>query len=258
MKVALAQVSPVLNRSNVDLHLQEIKSCDADVIVFPELSLNGYLLQDKVYEDAFTLEELDCFVQASHNIDIVLGCALRQNHRIFNAGIYFSKGEIKHVHHKVHLPNYGMFEEARYYFKGDSIEFFHTLYGQTAMVVCEDLWRAESIAELSAQKPDIIYVLANSPVRDFKEESLLIKEQWEAILKTTALLCGSYVIFVNRVGFEDGIGFWGSSMIVTPAGEIESELQRFEAETKSFTLNKQLHFAQKQIIKNDTLNKKQS
>lgn len=258
MKVALAQVSPVLNRSNVDLHLQEIKTCDADVIVFPELSLNGYLLQDKVYEDAFTLEELDCFVQASHSIDIVLGCALRQDHRIFNAGIYFSKGEIKHVHHKVHLPNYGMFEEARYYFKGESIEFFSTLYGKTAMVVCEDLWRAESIAELSAQKPEIIYVIANSPVRDFKEESLLIKEQWEAILKTTALLCGSYVIFVNRVGFEDGIGFWGSSMILTPAGEIEAELKGFETETKSFNLNKQLHFAQKQIIKNDTLNKKQS
>ena len=258
MKVALAQVSPVLNRNNVDMHLQEIKDCDADVIVFPELSLNGYLLQDKVYEDAFTLVELDCFVQASHSIDIVLGCELRQDHRIFNAGIYFSKGEIKHVHHKVHLPNYGMFEEARYYFKGESIEFFNTLYGKTAIVVCEDLWRAESIAELSAQKPEIIYVIANSPVRDFNEESLLIKEQWEAILKTTALLCGSYVIFVNRVGFEDGIGFWGSSMILTPAGEIEAELKRFEPETKSFMLNKQLHFAQKQIIKNDALNKKYS
>jgi omega-amidase len=111
---------------------------------------------------------------------------------------------------------------------------------------------------LSAQKPDIIYVIANSPVRDFKEEGLLIKEQWEAILKTTALLCGSYVVFVNRVGFEDGIGFWGSSMILTPAGEIEAELKGFEVETKSFSLNKQLHFAQKQIIKNDTLNKRYS
>jgi len=251
MRVALAQVSPKLNPSNVDMHLQEIKSCEADVIVFPELSLNGYLLQDKVYEDAFDIKDLDCFVQASHNIDIVLGCALRQDHRIFNAGIYFSKGEIKHIHHKVHLPNYGMFEEARYYFRGESIEFFETLYGNTALVVCEDLWRAESIAELSAQKPDIIYVIANSPARDFKNEGLLIKDQWESILKTTALLCGSYLVFVNRVGFEDGIGFWGSSMIITPSGEIEEELKAFEVETKSIVLNKQLHYAQKQIIKSD-------
>jgi len=252
MKVALAQVSPKLNRSNVDMHLQEIKSCDADVIVFPELSLSGYLLQDKVYEDAFNIEELDSFVQASHKIDIVLGCALREDHRIFNAGIYFSKGKIKHIHHKVHLPNYGMFEEARYYFKGESIEFFETLYGNTAIVVCEDLWRAESIAELSKQKPEIIYVLVNSPARDFSEDGLLIKDQWTSILKTTALLCGSYVVFVNRVGFEDGIGFWGSSMIITPSGEVEAELKGFEVETKSFDLNRQLHFAQKQIIKNDT------
>ena len=251
MRVALAQVSPKLNRSNVEMHLQEIKACDADVIVFPELSLSGYMLQDKVYEDAFSLEELDSFVQASHKIDIILGCALREEHRIFNTGIYFSKGEVKHIHRKVHLPNYGMFEEARYYFKGESIGFFETLYGNTALVVCEDLWRGESIAELSASKPDIIYVLANSPARDFTDEGLLIKEQWSSILKTTALLCGSYVVFVNRVGFEDGLGFWGSSMIVTPSGEIEASLEEFKEETKSFELNRSLHSAQKQIIKND-------
>ncbi|HIC42961.1 MAG TPA: nitrilase [Sulfurimonas sp.] len=251
MKVALAQVSPKLNRNNVGMHLQEIKSCEADVIVFPELSLNGYMLQDKVYEDAFSLDELDCFVQASHSIDIVLGCALKQGHRIFNAGVYFSKGEVKHIHHKVHLPNYGMFEEARYYFKGEKIELFETLYGNTALVVCEDLWRAESIAELSSQKPEIIYVIANSPARDFQDEGLLIKDQWTSILKTTALLCGAYVIFVNRVGFEDGIGFWGSSMVIRPSGEVEAELKAFEVETQVFTLNKQLHFAQKQIIKSD-------
>ncbi len=251
MKVSLAQISPRLSRNNIELHLKEIKACEADVIVFPELSLNGYLLQDKVYEDAFTIEELDCFVQASHTVDIVLGCALRENHRIFNAALYFSKGELKHTHHKVHLPNYGMFEEARYFFKGEKIGFFDTCYGKSAMVICEDLWRAQSIADLSCQNPEIIYVLANSPARDFRDDSLLIKEQWTAILKTTALLCGSYVVFVNRVGFEDGIGFWGASMIVSPSGEVEAELKSFEVQRKSFTLNKGLHFAQKQIIKND-------
>lgn len=251
MKVSLAQISPRLNRNNIELHLKEIEACAADVIVFPELSLNGYLLQDKVYEDAFTVEELECFVQASHAVDIVLGCALRENHRIFNAALYFSKGELKHVHHKVHLPNYGMFEEARYFFKGDEIGFFDTLYGKSSIVVCEDLWRAQSIAALALEKPEIIYVLANSPARDFRDDGLLIKEQWTAILKTTAILCGSYVVFVNRVGFEDGIGFWGSSMIVSPSGEVEAELKGFEVQTRSFSLNKGLHFAQKQIIKND-------
>jgi predicted amidohydrolase len=251
MKVSLAQISPRLNRNNIELHLKEIEACTADVIVFPELSLNGYLLQDKVYEDAFTVEELECFMQASHAVDIVLGCALRENHRIFNAALYFSKGELKHVHHKVHLPNYGMFEEARYFFKGDEIGFFDTLYGKSAIVVCEDLWRAQSIAALGLEKPEIIYVLANSPARDFRDDGLLIKEQWTAILKTTAILCGSYVIFVNRVGFEDGIGFWGSSMIISPSGEVEAELKGFEVQTQSFSLNKKLHFAQKQIIKND-------
>jgi predicted amidohydrolase len=251
MKVSLAQISPRLNRNNIELHLKEIEACTADVIVFPELSLNGYLLQDKVYEDAFSLDELACFLAPSQRVDIVLGCALREEHRIFNAALYFSKGELKHIHRKVHLPNYGMFEEARYYFKGEEIGFFDTLYGKSAMVVCEDLWRAQSIAALALENPEIIYVLANSPARDFRNEGLLIKEQWTAILKTTALLCGSYVVFVNRVGFEDGIGFWGSSMIVSPSGEIEAELKGFEVQCESFVLNQGLHFAQKQIIKND-------
>jgi len=104
MRVTLAQVSPKLNRTNIDMHLHEILACKSDVIVFPELSLSGYLLQDKVYEDAFEIQELDAFVQASYQIDIILGCALKEGHRIFNAGIYFSKGEVKHIHHKVHLP----------------------------------------------------------------------------------------------------------------------------------------------------------
>jgi predicted amidohydrolase len=251
MRVALSQGSPRLNRSNLEDILTTVQSSDADVVVFAELALNGYLLQDKVYEDAFTLEELTQLQEASLTRDIVVGAAIKEEGRTYNSALYFSEGKLLHIHHKMHLPNYGMFEEARYFFKGESIECFTTKHGKTAMLVCEDLWRASVIAKLSELKPDIIYVLAASPSRDFSDEGLLIESQWNALLSSTALLCSSYVIFVNRVGFEDGLGFWGGSRVITARGECEHTLEKFRETTVSVTLNHSLHNVQKWMAKID-------
>jgi omega-amidase len=253
MKVALIQNAPRLNRSNLQSALESLEQIgsEADVAVFPELALNGYMLQDKVYEDAWRIEELEPLVAASKRIDIVIGAAIKEHGRTFNSALYLSGGALQHLHHKVHLPNYGMFEEARYFFKGETIDTFETLAGKSAMLVCEDLWRAEAVAALSAKKPDIIYVIANSPARDFSDEGLLIEQQWDAILRSTALTCSAYVIFVNRVGFEDGLGFWGGSRVITPAGEIEYQLEKFGPALQTVTLNRSLHAVQRWMAKFD-------
>jgi len=253
MKTALVQNAPRLNRSNLKSALVLIEKIvdSADVVVFSELALNGYLLQDKVYEDAWQISELDGLRRASEQIDIVMGAAIRESGRTYNSALYLSEGEVVHIHHKVHLPNYGMFEEARYFFKGEQIETFQTKAGITAMLVCEDLWRAEAIASLAAKKPDMIYVIANSPARDFSDEGLLIEEQWDAILRSTALMCSTYVVFVNRVGFEDGLGFWGGSRVITPTGEVEYRLAKFEEEQKIVELNRSLHDVQRWMAKFD-------
>ncbi len=253
MKTALIQNAPRLNRSNLQASIKTLKelSESADVAVFPELALNGYMLQDKVYEDSWSIEELSELCIVSQAIDIVIGAAIKENGRTYNSALYFSGGELLHMHHKVYLPNYGMFEEARYFFKGESIETFETKVGKTAMLVCEDLWRADSIAALAAEKPDIIYVIANSPARDFSDDGLLIEQQWDAILRSTALLCSAYVVFVNRVGFEDGLGFWGGSRVITPTGEIEYQLERSVPSVKTVGLNRSLHAVQKWMAKID-------
>lgn len=253
MKVALIQNSPRLNRSNFKRTLESFReaSHSADVVVFPELALNGYLLQDKVFEDAWQIDELNDLVAASQSVDMVIGAATKEEGRTYNSALYLSGGEIVHIHRKVHLPNYGMFEEARYFFKGAAIETFDTKAGKTAMLVCEDLWRAQSMAELSAANPDIIYVIANSPARDFRDEGLLIEEQWDALLKSAALLCSAYVVFVNRVGFEDGLGFWGGSRVITPRGEVELKLPNFEPAVKSVKLSHSLYAVQKWMAKID-------
>jgi len=238
MKVALIQSSPKLNRSNLQEVLKQIEeNKEADVIVFPELALSGYMLQDKLYEDAWRVEELEQLAYASQKCDIVIGAALWDNGHVYNSALYYSGGRLLHLHHKNHLPTYGMFEEGRYFAAGDELKSFSTGYGEAIMVICEDLWRAETIAAIAASEAEIVYVLAASPARGFEETGLAIESQWDALLKATALLSHNYVIFVNRIGFEDGLGFWGGSKVITPMGETEYRLGLFEPEQKTFYLD---------------------
>jgi omega-amidase len=253
MTITLVQNAPRLNRTNLPTAVATAKehAQKSDVIVFPELALNGYLLQDKVYEDAWNVEELAPLAEISTDCDIAIGAALKEQGRTYNAGLYFSGGELRHIHRKLHLPNYGMFEEARYFFKGECIEPFDTAFGRCVMLVCEDLWRAQTMADVSALKPEVVYVLANSPARGFEAEGLMIEGQWDALLKSLAQLANTYVVFVNRVGFEDGLGFWGGSRVITPQGSAEITLPLFEEAIVDMRPDHRLHDVQKWLSKID-------
>ncbi|WP_345993802.1 nitrilase-related carbon-nitrogen hydrolase [Sulfurimonas sp. HSL-1716] len=228
MKITLVQNTPKLNRTNLDRVVEEALACKSEVIVFCELALNGYLLQDKLLEDAFLIDELKPLCDASVHRDIVVGAALKIDDEYFNCALYFSGGELLNVHKKVHLPNYGMFEEARYFDCGKEFESFKTSYGEAALLVCEDLWNPDTVKELFAKKPKIVYVLAASPARGFKDDSLTIQEQWYDLLTNLTLHCGTKVVFVNRVGFEDGLGFWGGSCIMDSDAKILHKLPLFD------------------------------
>jgi predicted amidohydrolase len=238
MKVTLAQTSPRLNRSNlVDIIsiVQEYKN-ESDLIVFPELSLNGYSLQDKLFEDAWNIDEFDELRELSKDIDIVVGGAIRDSKVFRNAALYFSQGKLLSQHNKVHLPNYGMFEEARYFAPGNIFEGFATQHGKISMLVCEDLWHAGVHHQLFDENPDYIIALVASPARGFDDDGLLIEDQWQALLKSVALHCDAKVIFVNRVGFEDGLGFWGGSCIVDRNARIVEKLPHYETIIKTFEI----------------------
>jgi predicted amidohydrolase len=251
MKISLIQSTPKLNRTNLTEVLAIVEShSDADIVMFPELALSGYMLQDKLFEDAWRVEELEVLANASRKCDIVVGAALWDEGRVYNSALYFSKGILIHIHHKNHLPNYGMFEEGRYFAAGDTIQAFPTPHGNAVMVICEDIWRAESIAAIAASEAEIVYVLAASPARDFGENGIGIESQWNALLTSTALLSHNYVVFVNRVGFEDGLGFWGGSRVISPIGEIEQILPLFDRAEVSVELNNSLQKVGRYIAKN--------
>ena len=238
MRVTLAQSAPKLNRSNLADVIATVNEYmyESDLIVFPELSLNGYLLQDKLYEDAWTLDELDALKELSWHVDIAVGAAMRDGDSFRNAALYFSNGALLSQHNKVHLPNYGMFEEARYFSAGKIFESFMCSYGKVSMLVCEDLWHKSMHDDLKKENPDYIIALVSSPARGFSESGLEIEDKWYSIIKTVAQECHAKLIFVNRVGFEDGLGFWGGSCLVDENANIIHQLPRYEVTVKTFNI----------------------
>jgi predicted amidohydrolase len=246
MRLEIAQTSPHLSRKNLDEIIEIIKESDSELILFPELSLNGYKLKDALLEDAFSIEELEIFKNMDK--DISLGVALKEGHKIYNAALYFSKDKVT-IYKKQHLPTYGVFEEARFFFEGNESFCFDTKFGKTAMFVCEDMFSGDILNFISQEKPDLVLVLANSPAREFKTNELLIQDNWYSILKTTSILSGAYTMFANRVGFEDGLGFWGGSVIINPKGEIEKQAKLFEIDKIFTNLDKKLSITQKYYLR---------
>jgi omega-amidase len=249
MKIALVQNTPKLKKTLYEDFENIVKTLDADLIVFPELSLNGYLLKDAVFEDAYEIQEIEKFASLSAHKDIVFGCVLRQKHRIYNSAIYCSEGKIVHIHHKNILPNYGLFQEARFFFEGESIESFETRFGEIMLVICEEMFSAKTIDKIATKKPKLVVTLSNSPTRGFQENGLLIEQQWNSLLCSSAILSGAYVAFVNRVGFEDGLGFWGGSKLINPKGEIVKKAKLFEEEILFATLDNHLSKTQKYLLR---------
>ncbi len=231
-RVALAQISPVLGdrKRNFALHRERIEAArreQADLIVFPELSLTGYFLRDMVPDVALdpTGPELAELIEAAGPAALVAGMVEQsRHHRFFNAAFYAEGGRVVHIHRKVYLPTYGLFDEQRYFAAGDRIEAFDTAgFGRVGLLICEDFWHLSALAVMQAEDVDVLVCVANSPARGVDGPKIRTAETCEQLCRTFAQLLGAVVIMVNRVGFEDGLCFWGGSMVVGPDGQLIAE-----------------------------------
>jgi predicted amidohydrolase len=229
MKIALAQIRPRLGQvdHNLQMHLETIeraKQQHLDILVFPELSLTGYNLLDLTYDVARPLksDEIQTLVQAADGLDIVFGFVEQSpEYRLYNAALYASEQRIQHVHRKVYLPTYGMFDEARYFGNGQNIRSFATRFGRIGLLVCEDMWHPSTTYLMAQDGAQLLVVPSNSPARGMGSDVLGTQESWYGILKSQAQLQGMYILFANRVGTEDGVTFWGGSLVVDPFGQVE-------------------------------------
>lgn len=223
----LAQIKPKLgcikdNLALIEERIQHAREAGADLVIFPELALTGYFLKDLVPEVALRLDspEIVRLTELSVGISIVIGFVeVTDDYRFFNSAVFLEDGAVKHLHRKVYLPTYGLFDEQRYMARGERFRAFDTKFGRMGLLICEDMWHLSSSYILAMDGATTLLCLSSSPGRGIGGESLGSAEAWQQLTSTTAMFLNCRVLYCNRVGFEDGVNFWGGSEYVAPSGE---------------------------------------
>jgi predicted amidohydrolase len=231
LRIALAQLAPRLGalEENLARHaelLREATAGGAGLVVFPELGLTGYLLQDLAAEVAMRVDDPRLATLAAETA----GCSAvvsfveeSGDHRLFIAAALLEDGRVRHVHRKVHLPTYGLFDERRFFAAGDAIRAVPSRLGVgIGLAVCEDFWHLGTAQLLALDGAQLLVNVSSSPGRDLAAthaEGLGTAASWRSLLRTYAQLTTSVVVFCNRVGVDESISFWGGSEVIGPAGE---------------------------------------
>lgn len=223
----LAQIKPKLgcikdNLALIEERIQNARAAGADLIVFPELALTGYFLKDLVPDVALRLDspEIVRLTELSRDISIAVGFVeVTDDYRFFNSALYLENGTIRHLHRKVYLPTYGLFDEQRYMARGERFRAFDTKFGRMGMLICEDMWHLSASYILAMDGATTLLCLSSSPGRGIGGDSLGSAEAWQQLTSTTALFLNCRVLYCNRTGYEDGVNFWGGSEYIAPSGE---------------------------------------
>ena len=223
----LAQIKPKLgcvadNLTLIEEQITKARDAAADLIVFPELALSGYFLKDLVPEVALRTDspEILRLIELSRGISIAIGFVEEtDDYNFYNSALYLEDGAICHLHRKVYLPTYGLFDEQRYLARGESFRAFDTKFGRFGIVICEDMWHLSASYILAMDGATTLICLSSSPARGIEGDSPGSASAWQKLVSTTAMFLNCRVLYSNRVGFEDGVNFWGGSEYVAPSGE---------------------------------------
>jgi predicted amidohydrolase len=234
----MLQTNPRLGdlQTNLEDHLARIDRAvanGAELICFPELSLTGYFLKDQVDELAQTLDApiFEPLLERSLKASIVVGFVERSpSDRLYDSIAFLERGEILGVHRKVHLVSYGMFDEARDFAAGEHFRIIESRLGRFGPLICEDLWHTPSAYLHFLNDADYMLIPSASPARGVEAPGPGLSSQrtWNTLLEATAILYRTWVLYAGRVGWEDGVGFGGSSAVYDPFGERQALCEGFE------------------------------
>jgi predicted amidohydrolase len=231
LKVGLAQITPKLGNleANLERHLaaiEEAAESGVELLIFPELSLTGYRLRDLAFSVAiqptYKNPIFARLLDASRDMDLVVGFVESDTRqKFFISAAYLSGGEVVHLHRKVYLPTYGMFDEGRYFAWGDHLRAFDTRFGRVGILICEDFWHVSAAYTLWLDGADILILTSSSPGRGLATEQKIGSARWvEHINQAYASMFTNFVLHTNRTGFEDGVTFYGGSTIFDPEGNL--------------------------------------
>src|SRR5213594_3004761 len=258
-RIAIAQIRPTKGEYSANLQriggvLAQLAKLEpaVDLVVFPETATSGYFVEGGVRDVAVTAGTLFRDLSVQHEaaqappLDVAVGFYEVFQNRFYNSCLYASFGNapprILHVHRKVFLPTYGVFDEDRFVERGREIHAFDTRWGRAAILICEDAWHSLAGTIAALEGAQLILVPSASPARGtgMDEEGTRLPAsvvRWERILRNLAEEHGVYVAYASLVGFEGGKGFPGGSVVVSPSGDVVLRGPLFEEAVLTYDLD---------------------
>jgi len=230
MKIALAQINPKVgalgeNAQKITVYCEKACRNDAEVIVFPELSICGYPPEDLLHRAGFIercekkVSELAAKLDKSRYV--IVGTPLREGKLLFNAAAVLHAGKVLYIYKKQILPNYSVFDEKRYFSPGSEPLIFKLNKTRLALTICEDLWDRGPAAKAKAQGAEIILNLNASPYHIDKHKLRTAEMAKRAEENSLG------IVYVNQVGGQDELIFDGSSFVMNQQGKIISQAESF-------------------------------
>ena len=223
-KIALAQIESKRCKKKDNLEkfeklVSKAKSSGASLIVFPEMSLTGYLIRDKIFELAETIPgestvRIEEIAKKTETYIIFGMPEVSDNSRatVYNSAVLIGPEGIIGKYRKMHLPTHSVFEEKRYFRAGYQLPVFKTEVGKIGLCICYDIFFPEVTRLLRLKGADLIVCISASPA--------VRKSYFEILTAARALENTSFLAYVNLVGVHDGLQFWGGSRLITPSGDI--------------------------------------
>src|SRR3990172_6709011 len=223
VRIALAQINTTVgdisgNAEKVLTFMEKAKSHGADIVAFPELTLTGYPPEDLLHRKQFVIDQrrqLDEIAAKVKDIVCILGFVGSNSEYLFNSAGVLSNGAVRSVYNKIHLPNYSVFDEERYFKARPAPLVIHYGDCRIGLSICEDIWVDDSVvdAEAIVGKAEILLNISASPYHTEKGE------ERETLMTRRATKSSSYVVYVNLVGGQDELVFDGRSLVVGPDGQ---------------------------------------
>ena len=225
MRIALAQLDSRLgdleaNERRAREAIADARAGGADLVVLPELHLSGYALGGVAHET--TCSPAAAAVLADGTAALI-GFHERDGGRHYNSAVYAEDGTPVHVHRKLYLAGYPPFEEDRLFEPGETMRAFDTALGRMAVLICNDAWQP-FLPSLAAHDGAEILLMPACSSAAVPEAELY----WRELTRFHARMLECFVVFVNRVGDEEGFTYWGGSHVVDPWGEVVAEAPRHE------------------------------
>ena len=233
MRITLAQVDSRLG--DIDHNVWRAKRLvteatreGTDLVVFPELYLSGYSVGEVLEDMSLDPddERIQRIAKQAGPAGVLVGFAEAQTRGLHahNSAVYYEDGRLVHVHRKLYLPNYAVFEERKHFVPGQSLRAFPIMGGRyrAASLVCNDAWQPQ-LAFLATQDGALILLVPSSSTHSTFPERYDSRSYWRGITRFYGRMFQLYVVFVNRVGTEGPLQFWGGSHVVDPWGEVIAE-----------------------------------